>query len=639
MDTSTDVNFMRERCEPDTVSFVADGSRRDRRLYPNPAEFVVNIKEPIKLVYGYDLLDATIPSTMFNVDRKSNALDYMLLSGACSVDFINTVEQEIFAEDGALGIALKSMRPILDMSQWSSVIEDMFFERFLLPGNSLCTGSPGPGVVQITGDSDGNNIVGSFWEFSTLTSKGTQLVYPNLPALTGVALSLLPSLVLAISPSTQKQSPSSAQSILGVVGPSGTSCLFGPDVYFLTNASLFPFSICSGSSSSDEDDEKRETAELAISRIRPLRRRRCESYMQWQLRAKTANVFVLNKSTRPFTIDSFHIPVGNIGPDIIASAIKATFVRTSMSTGYYLTPAALVTAFNLIDSNLTASIDSTSGRIRFHSTPALFPNATQLPHLPVTGLLRPPGIESTEFMISAMTSTVSDSFGFGNAPQGLIFSKAFILLSPGAASLLKANYVVLRCKEIEENVFREDVAGSSGIGIFKIIDSPSLVNLRYDFVNFVRRAFHPISQLTRLTFRFEDVDGDLCDFNGSPAVVILGIKRYMPQPPENFGTLYSLNPNYDPDYRNYNVKAMELQQKFENHAAMPSRVSLPSREEFIREHNLHAHDPQRRLPIQEDIEDNIEDESVDDDGTSSDGLSSLASSIWTGVDFFSHERG
>jgi hypothetical protein len=207
----------------------------------------------------------------------------------------------------------------------------------------------------------------------------------------------------------------------------------------------------------------------------------------------------------------------------------------------------------------------------------------------------------------------------------------------------KIIYIVLRCKEIEENVFREDVTGTSGIGIFKILDSNSITNLRYDFVNFVRRPFHPISQLTRLTLRFENVDGSLCDFNGNPVMIILGIKRYMPQAPGNFGTSYVLNPNYNPDFHEYQVQEMELQARY---GRLP-RAALPSRDAFVREHNLHAHDPRRRLPVRQDVEDHADDSGVDSepsdddvsDGSSRRG-SSLASSIWSSgahggtVDFF-----
>jgi hypothetical protein len=76
MDTSVDVNFIRDRCEKDTVSVVIDGNLRDMRAYPDPSSFVVNLLEPIKLVYGYDILDATIPSSMYNVASKSCTFAY-----------------------------------------------------------------------------------------------------------------------------------------------------------------------------------------------------------------------------------------------------------------------------------------------------------------------------------------------------------------------------------------------------------------------------------------------------------------------------------------------------------------------------------------------------------------------------------
>ena len=302
---------------------------------------------------------------------------------------------------------------------------------------------------------------------------------------------------------------------------------------------------------------------------------------------------------------------------------------TRVRHAYYASSADFVGVWNAVDPNLIASVDALSSRLLLHARPTLLStnaagNRQVGPASPLLAAFAPSRTIGS-FFVDLNASTIKDMLGMGNTPDPIVASTAGCMLrSIGTCSFSKIAHVVLRCQEIEEHVFREDVPGSAGIGIFKILDVNDVLNFRFDFVNFVRRPFHPISQLPKLTFRFENTDGSLCDFNGSPALLIIGIKRYMPRPPGDFGTSYVLNPNYDPDYREYHLRAMELSQ-----FSSAQRLQMPTRDAFVREHNLHAVDPRRRLPLYEDVQDNIDDDDVDDD---KDEVSTKASSIWTDDD-------
>ncbi|GAX86607.1 hypothetical protein CEUSTIGMA_g14015.t1, partial [Chlamydomonas eustigma] len=185
--------------------------------------------------------------------------------------------------------------------------------------------------------------------------------------------------------------------------------------------------------------------------------------------------------------------------------------------------------------------------------------------------------------------------------------------------------------EIEEDVYREEVQGAAGIGIFKIVDINDVANLRVDFTNFVKRPFHPIGKLSKLTFRFENTNGTLADFNRNASVLILGIKRYMPKPPKDFAD-HILNPDYDSDFRAWLIRDQTMKLRFNGNA---QRVKLPSVHTFVAEHNAHVRDPARKLPNARELDDNSEDSSVDLDHSSTDETdprtkTELASSIWVG---------
>ena len=360
----------------------------------------------------------------------------------------------------------------------------------------------------------------------------------------------------------------------------------------------------------------------------------------------TTTTPTLTLTTTTFIVDSTMkaTPAADAASALCASAtlpangfVYAQNFVTRVRHAYYSTSTDFVGAWNSLDPNIVVSVDPSSSRLCFQLKPTLLstdPLTGARRVSPATPLLArfSPAIAATAaFFIDVGTSSIRDMIGMGKTADPIVESSPRgSLTSIGTVSFSKIAYVVLRCPEIEENVFREDVAGSSGIGVFKILDVNDVLNFRFDFVNFVRRPFHPISQLTKLTLRFENTDGSLCDFNGNAAVIILGVKRYMPRPPGDFGTSYVLNPNYDPDYREYHLRTMELSQW-----STTQRLELPTRDAFVREHNLHSVDPRRRLPIYEDVQDNIDDDEVDSDDA---GISTQASSIWTDDDTASTTR-
>ena len=709
MDTSTDINFLRDRCEPDTCAVVIDGARRDRTAYPDPAEFVVNLKEPLKLVYGYDILDATIPSTIHNVSPKDNKVAYYVFGGQVrpSAAFKQALSVEVFRDVGIVNASFKSVLPYVGPDVVEMV--QATFSAYLLGGNA----DVGPGVVALRTDAMGA-LLAEFVAYETSASASglSRIVFPELLSSVDVTLTPPP-----LGSALELRPPSSllpSNYKLGVVGRDSSSCLVGPTQYLVeSNEStallalqvLVPgisaaqmiafsaFSTCTLTSQLDfrpnvfvycdnnqvtalaldattlskladaaaklKADADADAAAAAISTttaaVLLLSEPVAVEYSGVQGMSMDSGCSVAEKKHCSLSSDDHRRRRNLQNPITVSMRTDArtttvttmTFVETTLRSGFYPTSANMVTQWNLIDMHLVASVDDLTAALRFATDP-LVPG----PSVECRSLARDYSpfsdaalaVAYREFAIYLPRSTMSDLVGFGNAPQrALVFSNRYGSLStPGVVSCNKIMYVVLRCKEIEENVFREDVAGASGIGVFKILDSNSIVNLRYDFVNFVSRPFHPISQLTRLTLRFENIDGSLCNFNGSPVLIILGVKRYMPQAPGNFGTSYVLNPNYNPDFHEYRIQNMEMQAR---HGGGRQRAALPTRDAFVREHNLHAHDPRRRLPVREDIEDHADDSGVDsdDDDSTDDGKqrSSLASSIWSSdggggaaVDFF-----
>jgi hypothetical protein len=130
----------------------------------------------------------------------------------------------------------------------------------------------------------------------------------------------------------------------------------------------------------------------------------------------------------------------------------------------------------------------------------------------------------------------------------------FRLDTPGIITLTGMRYITLRCPEIEQHVGSIGKYGpySAGIGVFKLMNPNEVAQLRFDYINLVRKPFHPIARLTRLRLRFELPDNVLYDFKGVNHQILITVKYYTPVPINaNAQFPYVLNPDYDPDFMNF----------------------------------------------------------------------------------------
>ena len=139
-----------------------------------------------------------------------------------------------------------------------------------------------------------------------------------------------------------------------------------------------------------------------------------------------------------------------------------------------------------------------------------------------------------------------------------------VIEAPGLINLLGTRFITLRCPEIEDHIGSTGKYGkySAGIGVFKFSGtSTEMAQLRFDFVSLVRKPFHPIGKLNRLTLRFELSDGTQYDFKGINHQIMLTIKYYVPGMKRGIGnyknTNTMLNPDYSPDFMQYMFRAAE----------------------------------------------------------------------------------
>jgi hypothetical protein len=122
------------------------------------------------------------------------------------------------------------------------------------------------------------------------------------------------------------------------------------------------------------------------------------------------------------------------------------------------------------------------------------------------------------------------------------------LVAPGIYTLLGQRSTILRCKEIEDNSLRSLAYTKHCLGIAKFsLGVVGVSTNRLDYSSVPLREFFPIGKLTKLSFRFETLNGLLYDFKGVNHTITFAIHYYEARSNDLFkGGL--LNPNYSGNF-------------------------------------------------------------------------------------------
>jgi hypothetical protein len=138
-------------------------------------------------------------------------------------------------------------------------------------------------------------------------------------------------------------------------------------------------------------------------------------------------------------------------------------------------------------------------------------------------------------------------------------SQQYIITSPGIIYFMGHKYVILRCPEIEEHLYRSLSYSKYNLGLAKFrISSFGYNDERIVVTKLPIREFHPIGKLSRLTFRFETSDGKLYDFKGVNHNIVYAVYYYEPIQ-KQLPTNSILNPEYKMNYLDYAYKQEEIE--------------------------------------------------------------------------------
>ena len=85
-----DIHYLKNNSIKQTCVILIDSKNRDLNLYPNPNDYVVFFNVPFKNVIGFDIIDSSIPRTMYSVDKYNNSL-FIYIHPTTDIETFNNV--------------------------------------------------------------------------------------------------------------------------------------------------------------------------------------------------------------------------------------------------------------------------------------------------------------------------------------------------------------------------------------------------------------------------------------------------------------------------------------------------------------------------------------------------------------------
>ena len=77
-----DIDFLKKNSIRENYLFIVDSKSRDYLRYPDPNNYEVIFNVPFKNVIGFDIMDASIPRTMYSVDKYNNSFYFYIANSS-----------------------------------------------------------------------------------------------------------------------------------------------------------------------------------------------------------------------------------------------------------------------------------------------------------------------------------------------------------------------------------------------------------------------------------------------------------------------------------------------------------------------------------------------------------------------------
>ena len=522
-----DIDFLLKNNDKDAYLFFVDSGARDKNVFPTSSEYEVTFTEPFYNVFGIELMDAMVPSTMYTIDMFNDVFKYH------SVYFSADLSDEAYNQ--YLGACFQANPKVKNMVHNATATTRMvFLDKTVYYAQYAATGN----IFTASSLEETDFSVVSY-EVVTVPSS----VYSKVDTIVGVdtnryaiattqggtiyILDKTDSVVTYVSQYLELQQ----YFIEGFDETSGDmKIVIAPLIY--VDADVFA-SLAAVELNASVGTSSKLTIKGVLFVMNNM-------YMQIERGNYDINTFASYLNSRMRKDVVFNVTYDENTNSWITSSSPFTVPSQDIPT------IVKVTTEGLMEKQARYSFELSNIYARFFIDVKRTLCATELGFSTYTTYK---GVEVRY-----------KRFAWPGGENDIVTSLNGKLQPPGIVNLTGIRYILLRCPEIENHLYNSFSYSQKcpGIGLFKLGSVNQITNIRFDFVNFIKKPFHPIGKLTKLTFRFETTNGMLYDFKGVDHNMLISVKVYVPRLKEPKHK-YILNPNYNPNFIEYMVERLRVE--------------------------------------------------------------------------------
>ena len=607
-----DINYMKENSIKQAYTFIIDSSDRDRNMYPNPNNYVVNFSTPFKNIIGMEIIDASIPRAMYTIDVDNNELYYYIG---------NDVDDEIITDgiqiSNSTDLILRNGAAVVNSSNLElsgggyAILRNSINIYNIYKANDIVVAN----TNVIKNATIGGTTLGLTFNLRVKLTIAENNVKCNIIDFSYNHVYTINNIFNNISIQIEKDPQEDAVVDLYILTFTiGTRIIDIPIYNFdiTTNYLNIYWSILNRTWYIGTFDENSNVISYDVFNncdeiknvfyTRKYIGKKYDTESDWN----SSNVLLL----KDFKIYNVAMASSNVMINTID--INLTRPPVTLPIWYKMKESSESSDNTIINAGYNSSIDYkdifkyiyiSPGDYTFKTFITKYNELVQNNDLEImfSETTTPPELSNlidifskAPLIVDMKRTTLSENLGFdlyptmnntdryiSKSPPSLrtdnVLAKMFysrlnkdykpnvstnnkwIITSPGIVYFIGNKYIIMRCPEIEEHLYRSLSYSKYTLGLAKFrVDSVGINSEKLTITKIPVREFHPIGKLSRMTLRFETNRGSLYDFKGINHNIIFAIFYYEPIQ-KNVPTRSILNPEYKMNYIDYLYKQEEIE--------------------------------------------------------------------------------
>ena len=608
-----DINYMKENSIKQAYTFIIDSSDRDRHMYPNPNNYVVNFSTPFKNIIGMEIIDASIPRAMYTIDVDNNELYYYIG---------NDVDDEIITD----GIQITNSADLI-LRNGAAVVNSSNLELsdggYAILRNSInIYNIYKANDINAKNSTIGGATLGITFNLNVKLTIAENNVKCNIIDFSYNHAYTINNIFNNINIQIEKDD----EDVYILIFTIGTRIIEIPIYNFdiTTNYLNIFWSILNTTWYIGLFDENRNVISYdvfnncdVIKNVFYTRKyigKKYNTESDWNSSNvlllkdfKIYNVAMVSSNVMLDTIDTIDtidsidnnnltrppatLPIwyrmkessGSGGSDntIINDGYNSSIDYKDIFKYLYISPGdytfkTFITKYNELTQNndLEIMFSETTTPPELSNLIDIFSKAPLIVDMKRTTLSENLGFDlyPTKNNEDRYISKSSPSLAIDSVLAKMFYSRLnknynpnvstdnkWIITSPGIVYFIGNKYIIMRCPEIEEHLYRSLSYSKYTLGLAKFrVDSVGINSEKLTITKIPVREFHPIGKLSRMTLRFETNKGSLYDFKGINHNIIFAIFYYEPVQ-KNIPKKSILNPEYKMNYIDYLYKQEEIE--------------------------------------------------------------------------------